>query len=306
MNPDTGSSWHSYPKIYAIGHRQVADLFKDPVIVEEKVDGSQLSFGVFDGEIRIRSRGRVFDINAADSMFEKAATTVTLLCHELHDGWTYRGEYLNKPKHNSLTYNRTPAQNFILFDVETGLSAFLDGPEKLAEANRLGLECVPMYHAGTITDWESLKLFLDRESCLGGPKVEGFVVKNYNRFAPDGHPLMGKYVSEAFKEIHSKEWKKSNPGGKDVIGELVERHRTEARWAKAVQHLRETGDLLGDPRDIGPLLKELNVDFEAECVDDVKDYLYRWASKNIKRGICRGFPEWYKEQLAQSAFGDGS
>lgn len=43
-------SWHSYPSIFAIGHRALAELLLDPVIVEEKVDGSQFSFGLFDHE----------------------------------------------------------------------------------------------------------------------------------------------------------------------------------------------------------------------------------------------------------------
>jgi hypothetical protein len=42
------TSWHSYPKLYAMGHRAIADLLLDDVIVQEKVDGSQFSFGLFD------------------------------------------------------------------------------------------------------------------------------------------------------------------------------------------------------------------------------------------------------------------
>lgn len=39
-------SWTSYPKIFAIGHRCIANMFLDPVIVEEKLDGwiSQASY----------------------------------------------------------------------------------------------------------------------------------------------------------------------------------------------------------------------------------------------------------------------
>lgn len=53
-----GDSWHSYPSTFALGHRAIADLLLDPVLVEEKVDGSQFSFGVFeqDGERVIRCR----------------------------------------------------------------------------------------------------------------------------------------------------------------------------------------------------------------------------------------------------------
>lgn len=37
---------YSYPSIYAIGHKELDELFDDPVLVEEKVDGSQFSFSL--------------------------------------------------------------------------------------------------------------------------------------------------------------------------------------------------------------------------------------------------------------------
>ena len=51
-------SWHSYPSIYNLGHKAVVDILNWPVMVQEKVDGSQFSFGVDDdGSILIRSKG---------------------------------------------------------------------------------------------------------------------------------------------------------------------------------------------------------------------------------------------------------
>lgn len=34
----------SYPKVYSIGHPKTSLLFKDEIVVQEKVDGSQFSF----------------------------------------------------------------------------------------------------------------------------------------------------------------------------------------------------------------------------------------------------------------------
>jgi hypothetical protein len=45
---DQFASWNSYPKVYNMGHAAIADLLLDDVLVEEKVDGSQFSFGVFE------------------------------------------------------------------------------------------------------------------------------------------------------------------------------------------------------------------------------------------------------------------
>lgn len=48
-------SWHSYPKIWALGHSETQEIFKSPVIIEEKIDGSQFNFGRFGEEIKVRS-----------------------------------------------------------------------------------------------------------------------------------------------------------------------------------------------------------------------------------------------------------
>ena len=38
----------SYPKIYNLGHKYLEELFLDDVLIEEKIDGSQISFGVIE------------------------------------------------------------------------------------------------------------------------------------------------------------------------------------------------------------------------------------------------------------------
>ena len=37
---------HSYPDVYELGHKIVSDVLNGHVLVQEKVDGSQISFGV--------------------------------------------------------------------------------------------------------------------------------------------------------------------------------------------------------------------------------------------------------------------
>lgn len=293
---------HSYGKIYNLGHAALVDLFSDTVVIEEKIDGSQFSFGVFNGELLCRSNSKSQDINAPDKLFEKAIHTTISIQDKLMDGWTYRCEYLMKPKHNTLCYSRCPEKNLILFDIDVSDQLYLSYESKVKCAKDLGLECVPLLSTGEYQDWETLKQLLETESCLGGTKIEGLVIKNYVRFGRDGKALMGKFVSEAFKERHNKEWKRSNPGGKDIVQNIGQSLRTEARWQKAVQHLRDDGLLLNEPKDIGSLFKSVNDDILAECTDEIKEELFRWAWKEISRIITRGLPEWYKEQLAQNQF----
>lgn len=299
------SSWHSYPKIFALGHRALAELLLDPVIVEEKVDGSQFSFGKFqqeDGtiEFKARSKGAILNIYAPEQMFKKAVEVAQAL--DLKIGWTYRAEYLAKKKHNTLCYDRIPKDNIIIFDINPGDEEYLTYEEKLAEAQRLGLECVPILFQGIITDPQMFRDLLETPSVLGGQKVEGVVVKNYKRFGEDKKALLGKFVSEEFKESHGKEWKDSNPTQGDVVELLKQKFKTAARWSKAVQHLKEAGKLDGSPRDIGNLIKEVQSDVEIECIDEIKETLYKWALPHLKRGLSAGLAEWYKEKLLEQQF----
>jgi len=132
----TPTSWHSPGKIWNLGHRAVKDLFSQSCIVEEKIDGSFFAFGSFDGELRIRSKGAVMIPDAPEGMFKLAAATARRL-HEdglLKEGWTYRGEYLMKPKHNALAYDRVPQGNIIIFDILTGEEEYLGWQDKYNEA----------------------------------------------------------------------------------------------------------------------------------------------------------------------------
>jgi len=250
-------SWGSYPKVFAIGHAAVANIFDDPVIVEEKIDGSQFSFGIYDGVLRVRSKGVEMDPGRPEAMFELAVNSVKSRLSKLSPGWRYVCEYLAKPKHNTLAYERIPNGHLVLLDVLTARETYLSYEQKQNVANSIGLECVPKLGGGKYTTPSEIFDFLECDSILGGQKVEGVVVKNYSRFGKDGKAMLGKYVSEKFKEIHTKDWKIRNPTQNDIVEKITDQLRTVPRWEKAVQHLREAGKLENSPKDIGALIKEI-------------------------------------------------
>lgn len=292
---------HSYPKVYALGHAAIADLLYGPVVVEEKIDGSQFSFARVNGELQCRSKNCEL-YPGAEGMFAPACAFVSTL--KLTDGWTYRGEFLAKPKHNCIAYSRIPHGTVILFDVNTGNEEYMSRHFKEQEAARLGMEIVPEMDVD-IHDMASLNAALETESCLGGAKIEGVVIKNYNRFCSDGKAMMGKYVSEAFKERNKHSFRAANPQSGDIIADIVSVYRSEARWQKAVGHLRDMGQLTNEPRDIGALIRLAQEDIAEECADEIKDMLWHWAKGKVTRGAVGGLAEWYKQQLAERQF-DGS
>jgi hypothetical protein len=322
------SSWHSYPSIFNLGHRAVRDLLTVPHVIEEKIDGSQFSFGIFPNDptseqwespLRVRSKGAVTNPDAPEKMFTKAVESVKERLHLLTPGWTYRGEYLAKPKHNTLCYDRVPNGHVILFDVSTGDGEWLGPAEKRSEAERIGLECVPTLnevkwhdtsdptHSGVIyppATLDGLRQIIDTtQSVLGGQLIEGVVIKPLiPLFGVDKKTLLGKFVSERFKEAHRVSWKQDNPTSGDIIQRVADAYRTPARWAKAVQHLRDAGLLTDTPADIAALIKEVRKDVGIEAKEEIQRILWKWAWPHVERQITAGLPEFYKQELMRLQF----
>lgn len=298
----------AFPKIFTIGQDYILDIFKEPVEVTEKIDGSQFDFGKVNGELCMRSKGKELFRDAPEKMFDKAVEYVLSIGGLIPDNTIFYAEYLKTPKHNVLCYERTPKNNLILFGMSNTSATFCDVSVLSTQGERLGLECVPVLYKGMIESMEQLSNLLETDSILGKTKVEGVVCKNYYRqFLLGGQPIplmMGKFVSEAFKEKHKENWTSENTG-KGKWQSYCESFRTEARWQKAIQHLHDNGELQNAPQDIGRLLKEIHLDIETEYKEEIKAFLWREFAPELKRKAIAGFPEWYKEQLAKQSFTAG-
>lgn len=292
----------SYPKIFNLGHRAISNLFEGRVVVQEKVDGSQFSFGMVAGQLLVRSKGAVIDPQSPPKIFRGAVASVLEVADTLPPDLIFRGEAMQQPRHNTLAYDRFPKGHVALFDAGSAGEHYYPRDQLKTWADYLGFDIVPEFYDGTIDSIEQLRGLLTQPSFLGGQIVEGIVIKNYNQFTPFNQVAMGKLVREEFKEMHSKEWRKDNPPPKDFIAELIETYRTPARWEKAAQHLREAGTLEGDVRDIGALIKEVVADVKEECADEIKDALFKYYWKKIGGGLHHGLPDWYKDKLAQTMF----
>jgi len=300
---------HAFPKIFSVGQDYIQDLFLDPVEITEKIDGSQFVFGLLNGELLMRSKGKQIFPEDPEKMFAEAVDycvqSQTLLQTLFCDGLIYFCEYLKKPKHNVLAYSRVPRNHLILFGVSNQSGKFISLYDDLADhAQQIGIEVVPLIYGGRVDGAEHLINLLQTESILGGTKIEGVVVKNYQRpFLLGDQPIplmMGKFVSEAFKEKHA-HWGKEHTG-RGKFEEFCESFRTEARWQKAVQHLSEHGALENSPRDIGKLILEVKQDITDEEREYIQKFLWKEFGEQVLRKSIAGFPEWYKNQLLARSF----
>lgn len=293
----------SYPKVWNIGTNQVKEIFDSPVVVQEKIDGSQISFGIIDGQLKMRSKNADMFSGNPDGMFSKGIQTIMEIEHLLMPGYYYRGEYLQSPKHNSLTYGRVPRGHIILFDIGREDGSYLSIDDFRDEADRLNLEYVPTYYIGKIDSVDQVKEFMNSTPALGGDvKIEGLVFKNYSKWTSDGKTMMCKFVSEEFKEKHAEDWGERNPSQKDFVEIIVETYKTDRRWEKAIEHLRDAGRLEWSPKDIGELIKEVKRDVREECEEEIKEKLFNHFWPTIERRLTGGLPEFYKNKLVERQF----
>lgn len=294
----------SYPKVLSIGDPLLEKLFAGEVVVEEKIDGSQFrAWFDAEGNAFFGSKGVNYnDYNPPDQMFVPAiaAAESHFAGRELKNAF-FVFEFLAKPKQNTLEYGRVPKDNLVLLDVnEQGKWVTLERKAKLA--SEYGFECVPVLYKGAIKSAEELKHLLETQSFLGGTTVEGIVIKNYSQYHEVsfllGMPLFGKYVREEFKELNRENW----GAGQSMDEKIMKNFPNEPRWAKAVQHLRERGELGNGVKDIGKLISEVERDFREECKETAKELLWHEYEHQLVSSARRGFAEWYKQKLAEEAF----
>lgn len=307
----------SYQKIFALGNKQIADLLNGNVEVTEKIDGSAISFGVVDGELRMRSKNCELDLFDPNPLFANAVSYITRMFEEGKLGGAYPdeevvyyAEWLQKPKHNSLTYERTPLNGLALYGCVVNQS-YVEYDILAEMAEYIGIDAVPLIYSGKIDSKDQVLAMLERESYLGsspGQHIEGVVIKRFGmeyEYMGKFHEVMaGKYVSEKFKEVHNKNWKSENTG-KGKLQTLMDSYRTDARWYKAIQHLRDEGVIPDDdrsPKDIGALIRAIREDILEEEVDNIKDRLFNIFKGDILRNATKGFPEWYKKEILGEAF----
>ena len=294
-----------YSKIYNLGHRALDGFLNLELLVEEKVDGSQFSFGLStDGsELEMRTKRVRIMPELGGKLFNAAMKTVENLFNEgkLKQGYTYRGEVLSSPRHNTLTYGRVPEGNVVIYDIDTGQQHYLDYDQKYEECKALGLECIPRLWQGKVTT-KVLEEVMESASFLEGT-IEGVVLKpvGYDVFDADKKVLMGKLVATTFREKNHIKVKKT-PSTKDFLLSLADALATDARFEKSVQAMRDDGMLTNSTSDIGALMKVIVADIreeEGQWLEDeiVKHFKPDRLVREVLRAVASRIPDWYKAKL---------
>ena len=282
-------------------HKNANLLLGKKVIVEEKIDGSQFSFGVMqDGKLHFRSKGRQIQRDDVDGLFEPIVWALIAIEHHLPVGLIFRAEAVTRKRHNVLTYERVPERCCVVYDIQNESGQWMLPGRKVDICLQLGLECVGFEVLDKLVAYDFLADRMNQPSMLGGPR-EGIVIKPYDYLPLDPYtqmPVMAKMVRNEFREKHGVA---GNPNGRKGPSQIIERltteFATEARWQKAVQHLRDRGELKEGMHAVPDIMREIVVDLEKEEELYIRDQLWKWAWPQLKRLCGKGAPEWYKSQL---------
>lgn len=311
---ETGDAIPSYPKLKAPTHKDVQDLFEGEIVVEIKIDGSNVSFrkDPVTGNMVFRSRTIMLDpehINL-DRTFTPFIKTINSMSERFDPKYIYRGEYLKDPKHVKITYNRVPLHHVVLFDIQDAVTGqYLGVDLLLKEAERIGFEVVPIIFRGTLPKDESfimekatrLKFLNDilekgtKCETIAGSKanfmgdiIEGIVIKNYEKKSTrGGDPLLAKLVREEHKELSKRKkggrYDHNRPGITSEIGNM---YANENRFLKAYQRLKESNvTFLDTTEDIPRIVGEIHRDVLDEELPNITNMLWKDAKHKYSQKL---------------------
>ena len=193
-----------------LGLEDLRCLFDGQVFVEEKLDGSQFSIQVYEGELLVWSRGRLIVEGFEPLAYRGIWRWIYAHFHDLMglgENLVLYGEWL-KVLH-TVPYDALPdwAVIFDVYDLERG--QFLRYDEKVEVVNSLGLVPPPLLYRGIIhlTSKREVERFISHLVSIAERKsffstvarsMEGVVVKNYEKqfFAKLINPWFDREISE--------------------------------------------------------------------------------------------------------------
>lgn len=326
-----------YPSVAHLGAR-ANELFAHSIQwwIEEKIDGSQLSFSLRPQteppELRFTNHGKEL-LAAVYSNNVFGPASARLSAHALsgdgggfHAAFVYHGEAVCKRKHSTLEYQRTPRFFFVCYDIYDSLmETYLSYPDKLVECRRLGLECVQLLREPnadpTALAYDTAAAFVERidrgelTSMLGGCRLEGVVIKHNNLVTIKTYQGVErsrttaatrlKLVTKPFKESHASG---GTPKMVDVadanaaVADIGRLFATEARFTKGLLRMRDADSGINDgyPRQTLEVLeRDLDRDLAKEYEDEVKTYLWHALGGLVKKAAREGLADFWTSHRAE-------
>lgn len=294
--------YRKYGKIHRIGKEEVDGILEHELVVQEKVDGANVSIFWHDGQVRCGTRTRMLPLDESFRGFQEAvrANDLLLAFIEANKDTLLYAEWLVK---HTITYPDEAYEKIYLFDMayldENGKIvgwAKQENVEELAKA--LGLEYPHVFAKGKFA-LDEIKEFVGKSAIA--PAGEGVVLKAEKFFNKFGDNCYAKIVHEKFKESNAIVF-----GGNNKHSEtywemyIVNKYCTVGRVEKIIQKLQSQTEERLDMKHTSQVAGTCYHDLITEEIWEIQKKVPSVDFKKLK-GLCnRKFIQIYHDILNNS------
>ena len=266
----------------------VLDKFKHRgLVVQEKLDGSNASFTMEDGELVCFSRRKKLNENETlNSFYNWAHENIDKkVLATLLNGFIIFGEWLIKHK---IQYKEECYKQFYVFDVYDKKKQIYLPPESvMIIAEDLNLKHVeylmvmpPSNQLSNIQPQDIQDLVGKSDMTVKPNTGEGIVVKYLD--GKSEYEDYYKIVSNEFKEFNRQKMKTEVKNHDSVADYAITRPRMEKMIFRAIEEGRLSEDNM-ELENFGLIMKEVGQDFVDDIMEEEKDNMLKIIEKQIKK-----------------------
>jgi len=238
-----------YQHVERFGNLEVQNIELGQCFIFPKIDGTNSSVWLEDGEIKAGSRTRELSLDKDNAGFLEHISKDDRIKAYLSEHPDHRlfGEWL--VPHSLKTYRADTWRKFYIFDVCIGNDESIeyltyDAYKPLLEAHNLDyIPCIAKIKQGS---YEQFINWLDKNNFLiedGKGNGEGIVIKNYDFYNKFNRQTWAKMVTSEFKEKHAKEMGATEvQGSKMIEEEIVNKYVTPALVEKTFAKIQTEKD----------------------------------------------------------------
>ena len=263
-----------YDSIPRYGKQGTRDILGTEVVVMEKLDGANASFGIIGGELKMFSRNQELnEHNTLRGFYDWVRQNVDP--RKLFVSTIYFGEWLVP---HTVQYKKEVQNEFYLFDIyDVKTDTYLDWNITVQAAIHLGIRTPEVFFRGELHSMTDVDKYLGQSELTEIPNTgEGIVVKDY-----EGQQFV-KIVSDKFKET---KYTKQPSLDRTDIGALIDSVLTPQRVEKLIHKKIDLGLLPTelDVTDTGNVLKALSSDVVNDIFEEEMHIFLDMLRKKISK-----------------------
>lgn len=282
-----------YQKLERFGRTNVENIEIGKCVIFPKLDGTNGSCWLRDGELKAGSRNRELTLDNDNAGFYAHLMNNENIKAYLKKNPKHRlyGEWL--VPHSLKTYKDKAWKRFYIFDVcidrEDGSVEYLPYNIYKELLDEFELDYIPPLGIITNASYEQLIHYLDKNNFLiedGQGNGEGVVIKNYDYVNRFGNQVWAKIVTSEFKEKHIKKMGAPEIINRGVEDEIINEYFTEAFIEKEFAKFTLENDGFNS-KDIPKLFEKIWYEFiTEESWNMIKQYKKPTINYSLLYGLC--------------------